>query len=266
MAQATAAAIVISEVRDAVKWIRFNRPEVRNAITLESADLAAAAVRSAPQDGARVIVLTGSGGSFSAGADLKALGDNVGQIGNVTQLLRDHYHKLLLGIAESPLPVIAAVDGPAAGIGQDIALSTDLRLASERAFFAQNFVNIGLMPDGGGTFTLPRLVGTVRAMEMAMTGLRVPAQQALEWGMLNYVYPVDHFEDRVHEFAVALAQKAPLALAHIKRAIRSASEGTTYAAALDREAVMQQDLITSQDFAEGVLAFLTKRPPNFSGR
>lgn len=266
MSQATAAPIVVGETRGRVKWIRFNRPEVRNAIALESADLAREQVEAAEAEGARVIVLSGSGGSFCAGADLKSLSANFGTVVDVRQILRDHYHKLLLALTGSPLPVIAAVDGPAAGIGCDIALGADLRLVSEKAFFAQNFVNIGLMPDGGGTFTLPRLVGTARAMEMALTGLRVSAAQALQWGLVNYVYPTAGFEDAVQKFAETLAEKAPLSLARSKRAIRAGLEGGTFQQALELEADLQQELIQTEDFPEGVMAFLSKRTPEFKGR
>lgn len=266
MSQATAAPIVVGQTRGQVKWVRFNRPEVRNAIALESADLAREQVEAAESEGARVIVLTGSGGSFCAGADLKSLSANFGTVVDVREVLREHYHKLLLAMTNSPLPVIAAVDGPAAGIGCDIALAADLRLVSESAFFAQNFVNIGLMPDGGGTFTLPRLVGTARAMEMALTGLRVTAAQALAWGMVNYVYPAAEFEDAVQSFAAALAMKAPLSLARSKRAIRAGLQNSTFQQALELEADLQQELIQTEDFPEGVMAFLGKRTPEFKGR
>ncbi len=266
MSSAVDAPLVLSELRGKVKWIRLNRPEVRNAIAMTSADRITEEVTAAPGQGARVIVLTGSGGSFCAGADLKAMGENMGTTVNVKELLAKHYHRAVLAMTQSPLPVIAAVDGPAAGIGCDIALAADLRLVSEQAFFAQNFVNIALMPDGGGTFSLPRLVGVARAMEMAMTGLRVPAAQALAWGLVNYVYPVGEFEPRVQAFAEALAAKAPMALARSKRAIRAGLDGSTFQEALLLEADLQQELIESEDFPEGVTAFLTKRTAEFKGR
>lgn len=266
MSQATAAPIVVGELRSRVKWVRFNRPEVRNAIALESADLARDQVEAAAGEGARVIVLTGSKGSFCAGADLKSLSANFGTAVDVRVVLREHYHRLLLAMTQSPLPVIAAVDGPAAGIGCDIALAADMRLVSDSAFFAQNFVNIGLMPDGGGTFTLSRLIGTARAMEMAMTGLRVPAAKALEWGMVNYVYPAAGFEGAVQTFAETLAEKAPLSLARSKQAIRAGLENSTFHEALELEANLQQELIQTEDFPEGVMAFLSKRTPEFKGR
>lgn len=267
MAQTTRDAIVTSEMRGAVKWIRFNRPEVKNAIAPESADLMRGEVEAAPGEGARAIVISGSGGSFCAGADLKGLAPRLGgEMRGVREVLINHYHPFVLSMVHSRLPVIAAVDGAAAGIGSDIALAADIRLASERAFFAEIFVNIALIPDGGGTFTLPRLVGSGRALEMAYTGQRVPAELAERWGMVNHVWSVEGFEDRVQEFAANLTQKAPLSLAHAKFAIRSALNGSSLEQALTLEATLQEDLIQSDDFREGVMAFLEKRPPQFQGK
>jgi len=266
MSQTTSAPIVLGELKDGVKWVRFNRPEVRNAITLDSADLARAEIESAAGEGAQVIVLTGSGGSFSSGADLKNVGANFGSLPSVKKILADHYHPLVISMVDSPLPVIAAVDGAAAGIGCDIALAADIRQASDRAFFSQIFVNIGLIPDGGGTFHLPRLAGLGRALEMAMTGDRLAAADALALGVANRVYPVDNFEEQVQEYAAALAKKAPLSLARSKRAMRAALGDHTVAQALTREAELQEELFSSEDFQEGVMAFLSKRAAEFKGK
>lgn len=266
MAEASTSPIVVGEMRGSVKWVRFNRPEVKNAITLDSADLARAEIEQAPDEGARVIVLTGSGGSFCAGADLKTMAANFGEVLSVKPLLEKHYHPLVKSMVDSPLPVIAAVDGAAAGIGSDIALAADIRLASENAFFAEIFVNISLIPDGGGTFHLPRLIGLGRALEMAFTGQRVPASQAWEWGMVNHVYPAIEFEDRVQEFADGLSQKAPLSLTRSKRSMRAALGDTRVEKSLTREAELQEELFSTEDFREGVTAFLSKRPPQFKAK
>lgn len=267
MAQTVSDAVVTSEMLGAVKWIRFNRPEVKNAIPPESADLMRAEVDAAPGEGARVIVIGGTGGSFCAGADLKALAPVLGgDMRGVREVLINHYHPFVLSMTRSRLPVIAAVDGAAAGIGSDIALAADIRLASERAFFAEIFVNISLIPDGGGSFTLPRLIGSGRALEMAFTGERVSAAKAEQWGMVNHVYPVEGFEAAVQKFAEQLAAKAPLSLAHSKLAIRSAMNAGTLEQALLWEATLQEDLIVKNDFKEGVMAFLEKRPPRFQGK
>lgn len=265
---ATDAPIVLGELRDRVKWISFNRPQVKNAIGPDSADRVAEEVLAAPDEKARVIVLTGTGGSFCSGADLKALAPLLGSsdIGSVRDVLVNHYHPMLLAMTKSPLPVIAAVDGAAAGIGSDTALAADIRLASDRGFFAEIFVNISLLPDGGGTFTLPRLIGMGRALEMAMTGARVGAEQALAWGMVNHVYPTAGFEAKVQEYAEMLAVKAPLSLARTKQAMRAACENMDFHQALLQEATLQQALFQSQDLQEGVMAFLEKRPPNFQGK
>ena len=257
--------VVVSEIRDAVKWVCFNRPEVRNAVTFECADLARAAIESAPDDGARVVVLSGRAGAFCAGADLKSMAGDALVAFDVKAQLAQHYHPFVMSMADSPLPVIAAVDGAAAGIGSDIALAADMRLASDKAFFAEIFINIGLLPDGGGTFHLPRIVGLARALEMAMTGQRVPATQAMEWGLVNHVYPAETFEASVQEFASVLAKKAPLSLARSKRAMRAALCDTSLAASLQREAEMQEELFASSDFQEGVAAFLERRSPTFTG-
>ena len=264
---ATAGArIVTSELQGPVKWIRFNRPEVKNAITPESALLLRDELERAVGEGARVVVLAGVGGAFCSGADLKAVAAQMGEKINVRDALRDGYHRAVLAMTRSPLPVIAAVDGAAAGIGCDIALAADMRLLSENAFFSEIFVHINLIPDGGGTFTLPRLVGSGRALEMALTGCRVPAQQALAWGLANRVYPVEGFEAHVQKFAAELAQRAPLAVARSKEAIRAALGAGTLEDSLAREANIQQELIETSDFREGVTAFLTKRQPNFQGK
>lgn len=266
MSQATASPLVTSELRDQVKWIRFNRPEVKNAITPDSADRMREEVEAAVDEGARVIVITGTGGSFCSGADLKALAPMMAEFKGVREILVNHYHKLVLAMVRSPLPVIAAVDGAAAGIGSDIALAADIRLASENAFFAEIFVNINLVPDGGGTFTLPRLIGSGRALEMAFTGQRVPAEDAVAWGMVNHVYPTEQFEDEVQEFAEKLAVKAPLAMARSKQLIRASLDAGTLVEALAREADVQEELIGTHDFREGVMAFLEKRKPDYQGK
>lgn len=258
--------VVISEIRNSVKWVWFNRPEVRNAVTFECADLMRTEIDTAPGDGARVVVLSGKGGAFCAGADLKSMSGDAGAAFDVKAQLEQHYHPLILSMVNSPLPVVAAVDGAAAGIGSDIALAADIRLASEKAFFAEIFINIGLLPDGGGTFHLPRLVGLARALEMAMTGMRVSAPHALEWGLVNHVYPVGDFEVKVQEFAEALAKKAPLSLERSKKAMRAALCDTGIADSLKREAVMQEELFKSEDFFEGVAAFLEKRSAEFKGK
>ena len=266
MSTATKAPSVVTEMKGAVKWIWFNRPEVKNALTPDVADQMRVEVEKSPSEGARVVVLGGKGGAFCSGADLKAVAPRLGEQVSVKDILLNHYHPLVLAMTRLPLPVIAAVDGAAAGIGCDIALAADIRLVSERAFFAEIFVNINLMPDGGGSFTLSRLVGTGRALEMAMTGCRVTAEEAERWGLANRHFPTDSFDNSVQEFAAHLAAKAPLSIAQSKAAIRGNQNPVTFEEALHQEAVKQQELFQTQDFGEGVMAFLEKRKANFQGK
>ena len=257
--------IVLTEKVGDVTWIRFNRPEVRNAIIKESADEVRAGLDACEKNGTRCIVLSGTGTAFCAGADLKASSVDPTDLDGIKSILVDHYHPMLEQLAHMPIPVVAAVNGIAAGIGSDIALACDMRLASEQAAFAEIFVKIGLMPDGGGTFTLPRLVGMGRAMEMAMTGRKVEAHQALEWGLVNHVFPADSFEQQVNKFAETLAKGAPLSIARAKMAIRQAAGEGTYADALKVEANLQMELFQTADFIEGVSAFIEKREAKFKG-
>ncbi len=257
---------VCVEMRNAVKWIWINRPEVKNAINPAVADALREEVINAPENhGARIIVIAGKGGAFCSGAELKIIkGDSADSI-RIQDQLENHYHPLICAMMESPLPVIAALSGAAVGIGCDLALAADMRIAVENSFLAEVFVNIGLIPDGGGTFHLPRLVGLGRAFEMAMIGSRIYALQALEWGLVNRIVSEDDFDEEVQTFAEALAVKAPLALTAMKRAMRS-SLCDSLDNSLAREAVLQQQLSESNDFKEGVNAFMEKRSPCFKGK
>lgn len=250
---------------DGVCRLIINRPRIRNAVDAETTDALRAALLEAESDGTtRVIVLTGVGGAFSSGADLTAALSNLDPDAAI-RILTDSYAPTLKAIRACRWPVIAAVDGTAAGIGCDFALACDLRLVSERASFAELFIARGLVTDGGASWALPRLIGLGRAMEMVLTGEAVDAHQAVRIGLANKVYPTDEFETRVAEYATRLAAQAPLALTRLKRAFLAAQTGT-YEEALAREAGFQREIFGSEDGFEGFRAFLEKRAPHWQGR
>lgn len=256
---------LLVESHGAVRRLIINRSRIRNALDAETTGAIRAALLEAEADEAtRVIILTGAGGAFSSGADLTAAMSDADP-DSVFRILTEHYAPTLKTIRTCRWPVIAAVDGVAAGIGCDFALACDLRLASERASFAELFIRVGLISDGGASWMLPRLVGYGRALEMALTGEAVAAADAYRIGLANKVYPTEEFEARVMEYAERLARQAPLALVRMKRAFIAGQQGT-YEEALAREAGLQREILGSEDGFEGFLAFLEKRPPQWKGR
>jgi 2-(1,2-epoxy-1,2-dihydrophenyl)acetyl-CoA isomerase len=249
-----------------VAWITLNRPDALNAWTRElGQELRSALEHAAETPEARAIVLTGAGRAFSAGADVKA-GTEFGEDGkpDVLTRLRETYNPLILLVRTIPKPVVAAVNGPAAGIGCSLALAADLILAAESAYFLLAFVNIGLGLDGGASAFVPARVAHARAFELAYLGERLPAARALEWGLVNRVVPDAELEAEVGALAARLAAGPPGSYASIKRTI-NAQLYPRLEQQLDEEAVLQQERARSADFAEGVLAFTQKRPPTFTG-
>lgn len=257
---------VLTAKADGVLTIIINRPQVRNAVDAETMTALRRVLEEAAQDSeTRVIIMGGAGGHFCAGADIQ---DAVMQgitPESVYETLTEIYAPALLAIRNAPQPVIAAVDGYAAGLGCDIALRCDMRLVTARAVFAELFIRVGLIPDGGGTYMLPRLVGLGRAMDMIFTGRDVTAHEALDLGLATRLYPAENFEREVHIFARELASQAPLALQRGKRAILAALEGS-YEDALRREASLQREIFGSADGQEGFLAFVEKRKPQWKGK
>ena len=244
-----------------VTIIALNRPKVRNALSRQlRAELLDAL--SAAAGRARCVVLTGSGGAFCSGQDLADAGplDEL----DLEATLRQEYEPLIAAIAECPVPVIAAVNGVAAGAGANLALACDLVIAAESAVFLQAFTRIGLIPDAGGTFWLPRQVGMARAMGAMLLAEPVPARRAADWGMIWEAVPDAEFETRWRARATALAQGPTVALSALKQALR-ASPGNGLEAQLALEARLQGRCGSSADFREGVAAFLEKRSARFRG-
>lgn len=248
--------------RDGVATITLNRPDVMNALNAQMRAEITHAVK-ALQSEARVIVMTGEGHAFCSGQDLGDGGSAASL--DLERTLRDEYVPMLRAIVDSKIPTIAAVNGPAAGAGANLALVFDVVLASERAYFVQAFTRIGLIPDAGGTFYLPRQVGMARAMGAALFADKVSAQQAADWGMIYEVIPDAAFADRWQARAAQLAQGPTAAYGHLKAAMK-ASASNTFEQQLAMEAKLQGKCGQTRDFQEGVVAFLEKRPASYEGR
>ena len=256
------------KVTNGVAEITLNRPERLNAWTTQFGDeLREAILSDAAAPEVRAVLITGAGRGFSSGADLKEMLEqraDGGEVPDVGEMLRERYHPIIKGIRELPKPVVAAVNGPAVGIGCSLALACDLIWAAESAVFGLAFVNIGLVPDGGSTFLVPVAAGKARALEMALLGDPIPAEQALEWGLINRVVPDAQLMDDARGLAQKLAQGPTRSYAQSKRALNN-SLLQIMDEQLDLEADIQAEMVTSADFIEGVTAFVQKRDPRFTG-
>ncbi len=255
------------EMRGAVCVITLNRPESLNALTLEVGNEFKVAVADARERAARAIVLTGAGRAFCAGGDLREMQKIAQEEGRVEAFFDEPLRALnecLLLIRQTPLPFIAAVNGAASGGGCNFALACDLVVAGESARFNQAFIRVGLSPDCGGTFILPRLVGWRRATQLLMTGDVVSAQQALELGMINAVVADAELMPQVMAMAEKLASAPTAAIGRIKQLLE-ASATNDYAGQLELERKAQIQSGQTKDFREGVAAFIEKRPSKFVG-
>ncbi len=245
--------------QDGVLRLTFDRPDRLNALTAELIDGATAEVLAAAEDGTRVVLLTGSGRAFSSGAD-------VGPDGAAPGLdTLDAANRFTMAVASSPLPVIAAVNGVAAGVGCSFALAADITVAKESASFMLAFTKIGLMPDGGASLLVPAAVGRARAARMALLAEKVTATQAADWGLIAEVVADDGFDARIEGLVGQLAAGAPRALAATK-AILNAATIDALPQILAAERAGQGPLLESEDFAEGMAAFQEKRAARFTGQ
>jgi len=256
------------EVSEGVATLTLNRPDVLNALTEQMLTELGEAFRQADRDATvRFVILTGEGRGFCAGQDLQAIKDGYaggGAIPSFGDILRKRYNPLILRMRNLEKPILAAVNGVAAGAGCSLALACDLIIASERASFIEVFVRVGLVPDSGSLFFLPRLVGFAKAMELCLSGEPVKAQEAARIGLVNRVVPPEDLLKTAREWGLNLSKGPARAIGLIKRGMNR-SLASDLETMLEVEAQLQEIARRTQDHREGVLAFLEKRAPRFQG-
>ncbi|WP_127111824.1 enoyl-CoA hydratase-related protein [Shimia sediminis] len=249
-------------LEDGISVVTLNRPEVMNALTQQMrAEITDAVITGGRE--ARVVVLTGEGRAFCSGQDLGDGGSAASM--DLERGLRDEYAPMIRAITNCPVPVISAVNGAAAGAGANLALAADVVIAAESAYFMQAFSRIGLIPDAGGTYVLPRVAGHARAMGMSLFAEKIEARKAESWGMIWEAVADAEFEETWKARARHLAEGPTVAYAHIKQALQ-ASDGNELEEQLALEAQLQGKCGKTRDFQEGVVAFLEKRPATYEGR
>ena len=257
---------IVFEISSGVARLRLNRPDRLNALNLKMhAEIREVLDHLESEATLRVLLITGEGRGFCAGQDLRERKPEVGSAPDLSEALERRYNPLVRRLTRLPAPVVCGVNGVAAGAGANLALACDMVIAAKSASFIQSFVSIGLAPDAGGTWMLPRLAGQARAMGLAFTGDPLPAQTAEQWGLIWKAVDDARFTDEVETLVAKLAAAPPLSLAAIKRAIR-ASSTATLDQQLDLERDLQKQLGFSEDYAEGVRSFMEKRRPVFTGR
>lgn len=253
---------IILDIAEGIATLRLNRPDKMNALSTQMrAEITDAAIFAGKN--ARVLVLTGEGRAFCSGQDLSD-GGNAAAL-DLERVLRDEYVPMLRAIADCPVPTISAVNGPAAGAGANLALAADVVIAMETAFFLQAFARIGLIPDAGGTYWLPRQMGAAKAMGAALFAEPISARQASDWGMIWEAVPDGEFDAHWRARAAHLAAGPTQTYAHVKEALRTSWQNGLDAQ-LTLEAQLQGACGQTRDFKEGVVAFLEKRPAQFEGR
>ncbi len=256
------ASLRLSRPCDGVLVLCLARPTRKNALDRQLVlALGDALTSAAADDSVRVVALTGQGGAFCSGADLPTIANVDPE--EIPQRI-DEFHRTIHAIVEMPKLVVACVDGPAVGFGADLALASDLRILSSRAYFEEGFVKVGLMPDGGGTYWMEKFCGGL-ALELLVFGTRLDAAACLAFGITGRILSVEDWEQETTSLLTQLASQAPLALREIKSATRAADRAYL-PQVLKREHQGQSRLATSEDFQEGVRAFLEKRPPHFCGK
>jgi 2-(1,2-epoxy-1,2-dihydrophenyl)acetyl-CoA isomerase len=253
------------DIDGTVGILTLNHPEVMNAVSTEMIGGIMGALNEAekPKSGVRCLIITGAGRGFCAGANLQPSGNVSGQR-DAGSVLETHYHPMLRKLRELPMPIVSAVNGAAAGVGMSLALMGDLVMCARASYFLKAFRRIGLVPDGGSTWILPRLVGRARAMELSMMGEKLSAEKALEWGLIYRVVDDAQLMDEAQKLARDLASGPTVALSLIRKLYWDSNENT-YEQQLNLERQMQGKAGRSADFNEGVRAFLEKRPAKFKG-
>ncbi len=250
------------DIADGIAVLTLNRPDVMNALNGQMRAEITHAVKAA-EGAAQVLVMTGAGRSFCSGQDLGD-GGNAATL-DLERVLRDEYVPMLRALFDCTIPTIAAVNGPAAGAGANLALAADVVMAADSAYFIQAFTRIGLIPDAGGTYWLPRQIGAQRAMGAALFADKISAIQAADWGMIYETAPAEGFEFHWRKRAKQLAEGPTVAYQHLKTALRSSFQNSLEEQ-LTLEAKLQGKCGKTRDFQEGVVAFLNKRPASFEGR